>query len=90
MGSSNSNRSVRAEKLVTMTTDLLKDRLNRVYSRLHNTHGPRDAKIQSQEGLFEYLWDLKEVALLEGKASVELPKNWLDELEQDVILPRAN
>lgn len=78
MGSSNLNSSVRTEKMVTMKTDLLKDRLNRVYNRAHKG----DDKALAQDGLFEYLWDLKEVALLEGKTSVELPKNWLDELEQ--------
>jgi hypothetical protein len=86
MGSSKLNGGVRNEKLVTVTTDILKDRLNRVYNRLHTATDMRSSKSFSQEGLFEYLWDLKEVALLEGKSSVELPKNWLDELEQDTTV----
>ncbi len=90
MGSSKLNSGVRHEKLVTVTTDMLKDRLNRVYNRLHTGTDMRRAKSLSQEGLFEYLWDLKEVALLEGKSSVELPKNWLDELEQDTVVTARN
>lgn len=34
------------------------------------------------EGLFEYLWDLKEKALLERRSTVEVPSNWLQELEE--------
>jgi hypothetical protein len=83
MGSSRLNGGVRAEQLVTLNTEALKDRLNRVYDRLHRANDTRSSKSFSQEGLFEYLWDLKEVALLEGKSSVELPKNWLDELDQE-------
>lgn len=86
MGSSNMNGGVGNEKLITVTTDVLKDRLNRVYSQLHTATETRTSKSASQERLFEYLWDLKEMALLEGKSSVELPKNWLDELEQDTIV----
>ncbi len=90
MGSSKLNGDVGHEKLVSVTTDMLKDRLNRVYNQLHTATEMRSAKSLSQEGLFEYLWDLKEVALLEGKSSVELPKNWLDELEQDIVVTGRN
>lgn len=79
MDTAKSNSGMRTENMVTMNTDLLKDKLNKVYSSMHKA----EKKSFSQEGLFEYLWDLKEVALLEGKSSVQLPKNWLDELEQE-------
>ncbi|HEY9678405.1 MAG TPA: hypothetical protein V6C76_10370 [Drouetiella sp.] len=79
MSSSKMNGSVRTDNMVSLNTNLLKDRLNVVYNRLHS--GKSTGKGLGQDGLFEYLWDLKEVALLEGKSSVELPKNWLDELE---------
>ena len=87
MGSSKVSGGVRNEMLITVTTDVLKVRLNRVYSQLHTSTDMRTStKSLSQEGLFEYLWDLKEMALLEGKSTVELPKNWLDELEQDSLV----
>lgn len=88
MGSSNKSGGVANEKLITVTTDTLKSRLNKVYDHLHAS--TRTAKAGSKEGLFEYLWDLKELALLEGKSSIEVPKNWLDELEQDIVSARSN
>ena len=78
MGSSKLE-SKRNVAVVAITTDLLKEKLNRVYNRFH-----ANAPSMSHEGLFEYLWDLKEVALLEGKKSVELPKSWLEDLETEL------
>jgi len=72
-------------QLVTVNTDLLRDKLNRHYKRLH-AEGHKNGATSgfgSQEGIFEYLWDLKEMALLEGKDSVQLPQNWLDELDDE-------
>ncbi|CAN5341076.1 hypothetical protein BH10CYA1_BH10CYA1_16270 [soil metagenome] len=80
MGSSKVNGDVRSEKMVTMKTDLFKDRLNRVYERLR--HGSQSRNLAESE-LFEYLWDLKETALMEGKRSLELPQTWLEKLEQE-------
>ncbi len=80
MGSSKVNGDVRSEKMVTMKTDLFKDRLNRVYDRLR--HGSQSRNL-SQSEFFEYLWDLKETALVEGKPSLELPQTWLEKLEQE-------
>jgi hypothetical protein len=37
----------------------------------------------ASEGLFEYLWDLKEKALMDRRAKVDVPRNWLDQLEQE-------
>ncbi len=61
------------EKLVTVSTTDLKARLNRIYKGMRS----REA------GRFDYLWDLKELALLEGRKSVDVPETWLDELESD-------
>ena len=80
MGSSKVSGDVRAEKMVTLKTDLFKDRLNRVYDRLR--HGNQSGNL-SQNEFFEYLWDLKERALVEGTTSLELPQTWLEKLEQE-------
>lgn len=80
MGSSKVTGDVRAEKMVTMETNLFKDRLNRVYDRMR--HGSQSRNL-SQNEFFEYLWDLKETALVEGKPSLELPQTWLEKLEQE-------
>ncbi len=80
MGSSKLNGDVRAEEMVTLETDLFRDRLNRVYDRMR--HGSQSRNL-SQSEFFEYLWDLKERALVEGKPSLELPQTWLEKLEQE-------
>lgn len=82
MGSSKQHGSNSKVAVVSVTTDLLKDKLNRVYSRFH-----ANSRSMSHEGLFEYLWDLKEVALVEGKQSVELPTSWLEDLETELESP---
>ncbi len=64
-------------QLVTVSTSTLKDRLNRLYDTRKG-----HPKTISQSGLFEYLWDLKELALMERKSSVEVPSTWLEELEE--------
>lgn len=75
MGSANN------KKLVSVSTDALKDQLNRVYAGRRS-----QGKLLTDgipQGLFDYLWDLKEKALMEHNATVEVPGNWLDELEHD-------
>lgn len=67
-------------EIITVSTDTLKDRLNQMY-RVMRHHSPAPASA----GLFEYLWDLKESALLQGRDSVQVPTNWLDELETDFM-----
>ena len=73
------------KELVSVETDVLKERLNKLYQSRRG-HGHRlDSKAASAtafEGMFEYLWDLKEKALLERRPSVEVPRNWLDQLEE--------
>jgi len=62
-----------SELLVVVETTQLKERLNRLYQF--------GAKKKAKTDSFEHLWDLKELALLEGKSSVEVPRTWLDELD---------
>ncbi|MBU6454276.1 MAG: hypothetical protein KGS72_21035 [Cyanobacteria bacterium REEB67] len=78
------------KELISVETDVLKERLNKVYQhrRDHSLigHKGRNAGLHAgdaSQGVFEYLWDLKERALLEHRASVEVPGNWLAELEED-------
>lgn len=60
-------------QLVTVATNNLRERLNKIYS------AGRGGSLQLNS--FDQLWDLKEMALLEGKVSVEVPRTWLDELD---------
>lgn len=76
--SGGSNRSTNAQiNLVTVRTEFLRERLNRLYDTLRSR-----GQNYSLAGRFDYLWDLKELALLEGKGSVQIPDAWLDELEK--------
>ena len=68
--------------LTSMPTDMLRQRLNSLYSSLH--HHPNNP---GQLERFDHLWDIKEMALLEGRNCVEVPDLWLDELER---LSRTN
>lgn len=63
-------------EMATLTTVNLKDRLNRIYDAMHG-----QSHLTQSSGLFDYLWDLKELALLEGRSSVQVPVTWLAELE---------
>lgn len=66
--------------LVRLQTDSLKERLNRIYDTVRGrTHN------QSVFSRFDYLWDLKELAVLEGRSAVDVPENWLEELERIYI-----
>ncbi|MBY0545760.1 MAG: hypothetical protein K2W95_00575 [Candidatus Obscuribacterales bacterium] len=53
----------------------LHQRLNSLYRQLRNTSSVPH-RLQ-----FDVLWDLKELALLEHRQSVDVPATWLDELE---------
>ncbi len=78
MGSVNNKKQ---HELVSVSTDALKDRLNRVYAGRRS-----QGKLLTDgipQGLFDYLWDLKEKALMERTTTVEVPGNWLEELEDD-------
>lgn len=72
MGNSYSRFAVKKPQFVTVSVDTLRDRLNQLYnSRL----------TLPNEGMFEYLWDLKEQALMEGATTVDVPTTWLEDLE---------
>ena len=82
MSSSQTKNSGNADgKLVTVATTNLKERLNKAYS------ATRTGSLQVNS--FEKLWDLKEMALLEGKPSIEVPRTWLDELEDSQTAKRT-
>lgn len=65
-------------KLVTksISTSTLKEKLNSYYASARS-----NLSVQSQKEHFDYLWDLKERAILEGKQTVEVPEEWMTELE---------
>ncbi len=66
------------QRLVIVETDSLKQRLNRAFIDLH---GGSKKRVEHDVN-FDRLWDIKESAILEGKSSVELPGQWLAELEE--------
>lgn len=63
------------EKVSLKTSDL-RDRLNKIYVQM------RSGKCQPDSKHFDYLWDLKELALMHGNNTVDVPASWLDELEE--------
>ena len=67
----------KAPNLVTVPTNNLRDRLNRLYDAVRG-----NPRTHTMWGRFDYLWDLKELAVLEGRNSVQIPDHWLDELEK--------
>lgn len=71
----------KGSEMVAVSTDTLKDSLNKVYDSRRG-HSKMQHLSGMPEGLFEYLWDLKEKALLERRNTVEVPSNWLQELEE--------
>lgn len=71
--------------LVKIEVDNLKQSLNHAYKTRKNNRN-----ILSHDGLFEYLWDLKEKALIEGQKSVEVPTSWLEELDSDLLNTRGH
>lgn len=82
MGSSDDKKSL---KTVAVETNNLRERLNRFYQC-----GKGSPSGLAQEGLFQYLWDLKEKALLEHQSTVEVPGNWLEELEEQMQQRQGN
>ena len=64
--------------MVTIETTNLKQRLNDAFVNLHGKGSPSSM----HDANFDRLWDLKESAILEGKNTVELPGQWLSELDE--------
>ncbi len=68
------SKKAKADSLVTIETNALKDRLNQVYRNRHlSAHSPE----------FDSLWDLKEKALLEKRSTLEVPDSWLNDLQDE-------
>ena len=65
-----------SEAMISVETSQLKEKLNRMFTAMHGSHANRSAG-----GIFDRLWDMKEMAILEGKKTVELPGHWLNELD---------
>jgi len=65
------------EKLISVKTADLKSRLNKMYTGLR-------ASGRADLSRFDYLWDLKELALMEGRQTVDIPETWLDEIEKGI------
>ena len=87
MGSSQSGNGNPGDlKLISVTTATLREKLNRIYDARRTS-----PSTLASSGLFDYLWEMKELALLERRQSVQVPTNWLEELEQDFsdILPES-
>lgn len=79
-GRSMPNYMAEQSPVVRIETDELKCKLNRLYKSVR-THRPTDPSA----GKFDYLWDIKELALLEQQPSVEIPCMWLEELEYQIV-----
>jgi hypothetical protein len=85
MGARKSSSNSVDVELVTVSTETLRQRLNGMYDAMRCNN-----RFSTNAGLFEYLWDLKELALLEGRGSVQVPTSWLDQLEQEFISMRSS
>ncbi len=68
------------EPFVTVRTQQLRERLNRLYDAVRCS-----GDTYSYWMRFDYLWDLKEMAVLEGRSNVDIPDSWLDELEKAYV-----
>jgi len=76
------NGAHKAEKrsepgLRRVSTCSLREKLSFMYARSKL----KNARFY-QPRYVDYLWDLKETALVTGETSVEVPEEWLKELEQ--------
>jgi hypothetical protein len=73
---SDSNPEVLKLATKTIRTSVLKEKLNSFYE----TNRLLLHRLPEKEH-FDYLWDLKERAILEGKKTVEVPEEWMAELD---------
>ncbi len=57
--------------------------LNRLYGMYRTNQNADRVRIfpAGEEHLFDCLWDLKETAIMQGRTAVEMPEEWLKELE---------
>jgi hypothetical protein len=82
MASSRKSAGTEAQAVVSMQTSQLKEKLNQVFNGIHGRQ--TGSRAIQRDPAFDKLWDLKESAILEGRATVELPKQWVAELDQAV------
>jgi hypothetical protein len=71
-----------SQSVVSMQTSQLKEKLNQVFNGIHGRQ--TGCRAISRDAAFDKLWDLKESAILEGRSTVELPTQWIAELDQAV------
>lgn len=83
MASSRKSAGTDAQAVISMQTSHLKDKLNQVFTGMHGRQA--GGKAIQRDAAFDKLWDLKESAILEGRKTVELPKQWAADLDQAVI-----
>lgn len=67
------------QDVVRIDTSKLRDRLNTLYDCLRANYGSRVDSDRNSH--FVRLWDIKEQALISKEQSVQIPRSWLDELE---------
>jgi DNA phosphorothioation-dependent restriction protein DptG len=82
MASSRRSAGTEAQAVVSMQTSQLKEKLNQVFNGIHARQ--TGSRAIARDAAFDKLWDLKESAILEGRKTVELPKQWVAELDQAV------
>ena len=69
--------SMEGRTMKSISVRTLQDKLNSLYRR-----GRAQDQAPGRPRHIDYLWDLKEMALIAGKSAVEVPVEWLVELEQ--------
>jgi hypothetical protein len=82
-----SHTSPEVLKLATQSipTSILKEKLNSFY-----TSARTKPILSSQKEHFDYLWDLKEKAIMEGIQTVEVPEEWISELDGERSSTRSH
>lgn len=71
-------------RVVRIETVTLKQKLNDLYKCVR-AQNSLDSQLAWTTGKFAYLWDIKELALVEQQATVEIPYMWLEELECQLV-----
>jgi hypothetical protein len=66
-------------EMTEIPTKFLQEKLNKFYNLLRTT--PKDP---SSSGLFDYLWDLKELALVNHEDTIDIPSKWLVQLDERI------
>jgi hypothetical protein len=67
------------DKTVRIATSQLKQKLNAMYVR---KHVKKNGTLEPAFEKFNDLWDLKELALLERRESVDVPESWVAQMDE--------